>query len=227
MQPPWDLGKGDPLTPMDHWPLTPSAGAGGAARILTVCSGNICRSPAAQLLLEDRLTRAPESDDRGSGWVVRSAGTIGVVGHPVQPEMATLLVDAGVPPGTVDRFTARRLVPELLDEADLVLAMAAEHRTAAVETQPGVFRRTFTLREFAALLAASPAEVTGAAYPSPGERLRAIVAAADRLRRSRAVRMPHDLDVDDPYGRGRAAYERAFAEIKAAIEPIAAVLRAG
>lgn len=184
-------------------------------RILTICTGNICRSPVAELLLRASLTPPFE---------VASAGTFGVVGHPVEPAMARLLLAGGADPRLVDGFAGRRLGEPDVAAADLVLGLAAEHRTAAVQAHPGGLRRSFTLLEFAALVEPLPAVVAGAAYATPAQRLRAVVAAADGLRRDRAVRLPDDLDIADPYGRGDTAYERAYAAIRTAVAVVATAL---
>ncbi len=202
----------------DEPPPTDEAGRG---RVLSICSGNICRSPAAELLLRDRLGHV----------TVSSAGTIGVVGHPVEPAMARLLLDSGVPPEQVAAFRACRLSEADVASADLVLGMAAEHRSAAVQAHPQALRRSFTLVEFSALVAALPTSVTaavrGAAYPSGRARLQAVVTAADDLRRSRRAPLPTDLDVADPYGRGEAAYRQAYAAIRAALGPVVSALQEG
>ncbi len=109
--------------------------------ILCVCTGNICRSPAAERLLAARL---------GPEVRVASAGTLGLVGHGIQPEMAAHLAALGVPDVG---FTSRRLTAADVREADLVLGLAREHRAAAVELVPAAVRRSFTLLEFARLLA--------------------------------------------------------------------------
>ncbi|MDR1766960.1 MAG: low molecular weight phosphotyrosine protein phosphatase, partial [Propionibacteriaceae bacterium] len=51
-------------------------------QVLTICHGNICRSPAAQYLLREAL------DER---YAVSSAGTAAVVGWPVHETIAALL----------------------------------------------------------------------------------------------------------------------------------------
>lgn len=87
------------------------------ALVLTICSGNICRSPMAQALLGRGL--APLGID------VRSAGTIAVDGHPVTSEITELLHSEGV----VDFAHGSRFMSErILAEADLVFAMTAGHR---------------------------------------------------------------------------------------------------
>jgi protein-tyrosine phosphatase len=67
-------------------------------RVLVVCTGNVCRSPAAELLLRDRLGAADVD--------VASAGVHALVGQPVDPPVAELLVERGVAPGG---FRARQL----------------------------------------------------------------------------------------------------------------------
>ncbi|MEO8284563.1 MAG: hypothetical protein ABI568_14370, partial [Pseudarthrobacter sp.] len=54
-------------------------------RILTVCTGNICRSPVAERLLQAGLEQV-----KPGAFRVRSAGTRAMVGDPVQPLSARI-----------------------------------------------------------------------------------------------------------------------------------------
>ncbi|HSP60467.1 MAG TPA: low molecular weight phosphatase family protein, partial [Ornithinimicrobium sp.] len=60
-------------------------------RILVVCTGNVCRSPLVERLLQDGL------DERwGTGrFVVRSAGTGALVDHPMDERSAEVLTGLG------------------------------------------------------------------------------------------------------------------------------------
>ncbi|WP_375429852.1 hypothetical protein [uncultured Friedmanniella sp.] len=198
---------------MTRHPATPSSadwsGPGtDAFAILCVCTGNICRSPAAERLLAARL---------GPDVVVSSAGTRALVGQPISPPMDILIAEAGGDPGG---FTARRLTERLLAPADLVLALTTAHRGEVVDLWPKAVRRAFTLKELARLLGA----VDAAALPAVGvgKRLRAALPLASAQRRP--VRLPGGDDVADPYRRGADAYARSFAEIEEAVAVIAAVL---
>jgi protein-tyrosine phosphatase len=176
--------------------------------ILAVCTGNVCRSPAVERLLRQRL---------GPSLTVESAGTSGLVGEPIAVPMAELLVGSGV---DIDGFAARRLSLVLIQQADLVLAVTRAHRRLIVEAWPKAVRRTFTLREFARLLSG----IDQAALPdgSPADRLRAAVplAAAERGR----WRVPSsEDDVLDPYRQPRPVHEASLAQILPAIEAIAQV----
>lgn len=178
-------------------------------RILCVCTGNICRSPAAERLLASGL---------GPDVEVTSAGTYALVGQPISPPMDQLLRDAGAEPGG---FAARRLTERLLQPADLVLALTRAHRGDVAELWPKAVRRTFTLKEFARLLG----EVDLAALPSgsPGERLRAALPLLAAHRRQ-VTDLSLD-DVVDPYRRGAELYGQAFADIEQAVTSIVSVIR--
>jgi low molecular weight protein-tyrosine phosphatase len=173
--------------------------------ILAVCTGNVCRSPAVERLLANKL---------GPTVTVRSAGTHALVGHPIADPMAALLTHSGIEP---DSFEARRLSENMLKEADLVLTMTRAQRGLVVELWPPAVRRTFTLREFARLLSL----VDQAALPvgSPAERLRAAIPSAAAGRGRQQVPSEED-DVVDPFRLSKAVYAASFAQITSAVEAI-------
>jgi protein-tyrosine phosphatase len=176
--------------------------------ILVVCTGNVCRSPAVERLLRECL---------GPSVTVESAGTFGLVGEPIAAPMAQLLVESGV---NIDGFAARRLSPELIQQADLVLAVTRTHRSLVAEAWPKAVRRTFTLREFARLL--SGIDMTALPAGTPADRLRTAVplAAAQRGR----WRVPsREDDILDPYRQPRAVHEASLEQILPAVETIAQV----
>lgn len=177
--------------------------------MLTVCSGNICRSPAAALLLERAL--GPR------GIVASSAGTIAWPGLPVSPEMAQLLTDDGVPSHA---FRSARLSERHILDADLVLALTREHRSRIVSLVPGALRRTYTLKEFARLASEVPGEELDAVPRTAGERLRTLTALAAQHRAPVAAEAD---DVADPFGRSLADYSAAYGQIRDAVTAIAAL----
>jgi protein-tyrosine phosphatase len=176
------------------------------ARVLVVCEGNICRSPATEVLLRDGL-------GNGSGIEVASAGLGARVGEPVDESVRRLLRARGL---SADG-RARQLTPDVVRGAQVVLTMTAAQRAAVVSRVPAAVRRTFVLGEFAALA------VLAGRLPEeePVRRLAALVESAGRLR---SLRGPAHDDVPDPYGRGGEAHARAFALVAAAVEDLVAVL---
>lgn len=177
--------------------------------VLVVCTANVCRSPAAEVLLQAALGPA-------SGIAVGSAGLRARAGEPMAPEMARLL---SVPAGTV---RARQFLPAAARDAGLVLTMTRAHRAAVVSAVPAALRRTFTLRELAALV--ELADEAGAVPPTgPAERLAALVGLAPRYRGLRSS--GPDDDVDDPYGKDAPAYAHAVDVLRTSVAAIAAALR--
>lgn len=169
-------------------------------RILTVCTGNICRSPAAELLLQAGL---------GPSVLVGSAGTGALVGRPVDPSMAALLQRDGV---SVDGFAARQLTEAQVREADLILAMSLEHRARVVDLAPSAVRRTFTLLEFARIVSSLPLPDTVVGESMAG-RLRALLPLATQARSS-AGDAAAEWDVPDPYQQSHEEFSLAYRLIK-------------
>ena len=175
--------------------------------ILCVCTGNVCRSPAAERMLARAL---------GPSVQVSSAGTYALVGQPFSPPMDRFVLEGGGDPAG---FKAQQLSAEHLRRADLILGMTREHRAAAADLVPAAVRRSFTLREYARLLGRIDLALLPAG--SPAERARAsLPLAAAQRRHVEAV----DDDVADPYRQADAAYARAFADIEQAVRSIAEVL---
>ena len=93
----------------------------GRYSISLVCLGNICRSPTAHVVLEQRLAEAG-LDDR---VVVHSSGTGDWhVGDPMDRRAAATLTAAGYDPS---RHRARQYDASWAGDHDLVLAMDADN----------------------------------------------------------------------------------------------------
>lgn len=181
-------------------------------RVLTVCTGNLYRSPVAECLLRQRLAPLLEAIH------VSSAGTAAAPGVPVEGTAASLLGTAVDLPGTV----TRRLTAGLVESADLVLGAATEHREAAVRLSPvRALSRAFSLREFARLVRAEDA----AGLVDPAVRLTALVKGA-AARRGSAGEDVSDDDVNDPLGASPSEVRDVFRRIEESVDRIAAVLLA-
>lgn len=94
----------------------------GISRIAVVCTGNICRSPMGEVVLRDRLAEAGLDVD-----VVSSGVSSEELGNPIDPRAASALADRGYP---VPDRTARWIGDTDDLDADLVLAMTEQHRSA-------------------------------------------------------------------------------------------------
>lgn len=123
-----------PAQSEEHWGLLEESFSTMFKRILTVCIGNICRSPTAEYLLRERLA----SRDIQLG----SAGLGALAGYPMDATALQLLAEQGID-GAAHR--ARQLTPAMLREADLVLGMEKNHVDAMVRLAPEASGKIFIL----------------------------------------------------------------------------------
>lgn len=188
-------------------------------QILSVCTGNVCRSPIAELLLAEAL----------SGFTtvrVESAGIGALVGHGV-PEPAQRLgaqhhLDA-------TRHVARQITEPMIRDSALIVAMAREHRRYIVQAVPAAMRRTFTLRELARIVDVVeenlPQAVSAAGATTGEEAMRAAIALAASLRGTIPPPAdPDDFDVIDPYRRSDEVYAASFETLVPAAQRVSGYL---
>jgi protein-tyrosine phosphatase len=110
-------------------------------RVLTVCLGNICRSPTAEAALLEAAAEA------GLALEVASAGTGDWhLGHPPNPPMAAAAAAAGLEL----RGTAQQVDAELLAWADLVVVMDRTNLAdvTSIADAAGVTTRIQLFRDF-------------------------------------------------------------------------------
>ena len=169
--------------------------------ILVVCTGNICRSPIAEGMLRDAL-RARFGDDAPA---VSSAGTWGVEGSSPTAEAVSAAHERGF---DISAHRARRLAQVAVADADLVIAMAGEHRDVLAD-EMGVGERAFTLKELVRLLESLPPVRPGAGPGSlPGR-----IEQANAARRAGFAGNPLDDDVADPIGMPLQTYRATAWEL--------------
>ena len=88
-------------------------------RVVMVCTGNICRSAMAQIVLAQRLREVE----------VSSAGVSNEEqGNPIDYRAARLLREQGYKGGDVSTHRAAQITDTQLRHADLLLAMTASHQ---------------------------------------------------------------------------------------------------
>lgn len=103
-------------------PALPPARGAGQYRVTVVCTGNICRSPTADVVLNTLLAEA----GLGRAVSVDSSGLAGWhVGEGMDQRSAAHLARAGYDPG---RHRVRQISPGWHERYDLVLAMDEGHR---------------------------------------------------------------------------------------------------
>jgi protein-tyrosine phosphatase len=173
----------------------------GPLRILVVCTANRARSPMAEALLARRLPDAH----------VSSAGSL-PAGHPATDGATKAMATRGI---DIAAHRSRVLSPQVIADADLVVAMARRHVRDVVVLDPGSFRKTFTLKELV-----RRGEPAGAATDLD-QWLNAVAAG-----RQRADVLGDDSrdDVADPIGMPDATYEETAATLEDLLDRLAVVL---
>ncbi|MGI8947997.1 MAG: low molecular weight phosphatase family protein [Ornithinimicrobium sp.] len=173
------------------------------ARILVVCTGNICRSPFIERLLDDALTRAWGTES----VEVRSSGVRGLEDHPMEPHAHARLEQHGLPaPG----FRSRYIEEHHVDAADLVLTATRQHRGSVVQLRPPALTRTLTFREFGLLAATLPADE----LPSSDDARAWVREVTATLRRRRGQQPLGELDIVDPYTQADEVYDQMARQVR-------------
>jgi protein-tyrosine phosphatase len=174
--------------------------------VLVVCTGNICRSPLAEQILQDMT--------KGSGLdvSVTSAGTFAEVGNPMHPNSARTMLELGYQPKD---HVARQLTPALLDNVHLVLSATEEHRSRVAQTNPAAIKKSFTIAEFArvaAFLNSEPESIDGQVIAEAKTPHQKIELAARY--RGYAPPAAGSEDIDDPWGSDYAEYQRVARQMQ-------------
>jgi len=138
--------EGNRLRVLRQGVLTESAVLrGGALVVLLACTGNTCRSPMAQLMLQksiaDRLNCSPK-DLPSRGVLVLSAGVAAAAGYPASAEAIRVMARRSL---DLSQHESRPLTGVLVRFADLILTMTQSHRAAIVSKWPEAAAKTFLI----------------------------------------------------------------------------------
>jgi protein-tyrosine phosphatase len=165
--------------------------------VFVVCTANICRSPMGEGLLARELLAG------GSSTVVMSAGTH-AVDAPVAEEAVAAVAGLGA---DIAGHRAHLLSRGDLDAAAIVLVMERAHVAHVVATDASAFGRTFCLREIVARIEARGARRANESFDEWVARMHRGRRAADVLRGGT------ELDVADPIGQDRDAFDRCARDL--------------
>jgi protein-tyrosine phosphatase len=195
------------------------------ARILVVCTGNVCRSP----IMEHYLRRHLDERWHGDGtMLVASAGTAALVGSPMDERADLAARSLGL---NTAGFIARALTVDAIAGADLVLTATRQHRGIVVSMYPKALRTCFAVRDFSTAVddlydrSGTPGGLDGETVPADArDRVQRVVAAAAARRGFSPPLDPVDADITDPYRRPDEVYAVMLGQIVEAMPGIVEAL---
>jgi protein-tyrosine phosphatase len=187
------------------------------ARILTVCTGNVCRSPFLERALQAELDRS-----WGAAAIeVRSAGTGALAGDPMESNARARLEENGF---AADGFVARQLTPDLVAGSDLVLTATRAHRGTVAQLHPRALRYVFAFREFADLVAGIGSDRVAQPTDDAQEHVTRVVALAAGERGLRPPMPDEEANIVDPYRRPPEVFDRMTSQIMGSLPAVVRAL---
>jgi protein-tyrosine phosphatase len=108
-------------------------------KLLFVCTGNTCRSPMAAALASHIF---------GPDIVIESAGIDAFEGEAASPPAVAVMRTRGI---DLSGHCARRLTPEMMEAADMIVAMTTAQRALVLRLSPGLADKVYLLSEMAVL----------------------------------------------------------------------------
>jgi protein-tyrosine-phosphatase len=105
---------------------------------LTVCTGNICRSPMAEGILKKVL-------ESSGAALASSSGTHAVIGNPASEFSVIACGESGI---DISQHRAKMLTPEMIKANDIILCMERSHVERVLSIDVRANERVFNLADF-------------------------------------------------------------------------------
>lgn len=113
--------------------------------VVFVCTGNTCRSPLAEKMMERRLSERWHAENGANIPMPIDVTSAGIAAMPGSPASENSQVIARENKLTLDDHRSRPFSEQLLESADLVLTMTGRHRAAIIDRWPQAAEKVFPL----------------------------------------------------------------------------------
>ena len=189
--------------------------------VLFICTGNTCRSPMAQALLQKK-----------ANVHVQSAGLFASAGAPASAGTLDVLQSNDI----ALNHQSQAVTKETLDWADIILTMTMQHKQALTTQYPEVIEKLYALKEYTLLDGQSTWEQLKQAYARLEEKRLIVVTEKDQHQTEQQLRaflreeqdeierleaeLPN-YDISDPFGGDQQTYQETFTEIEKYIDILA------
>ncbi|UOQ50243.1 low molecular weight protein arginine phosphatase [Gracilibacillus caseinilyticus] len=168
--------------------------------ILFVCTGNTCRSPMAQAIIQHK-----------SHINVQSAGIFAGEGAPASQGTKEVLHAKGIP----FQHQSQPVTASLLEWADVVLTMTQNHRDLLKQQYQAATNKVFTLKEYI-----DPdyeqawTELKEAYAQLEDQKLVGKEMQADVIRKiNKLEKKVQNVDISDPFGGNIMTYQKTYEEL--------------
>ncbi|MBU5594857.1 low molecular weight protein arginine phosphatase [Amphibacillus sp. MSJ-3] len=189
-------------------------------KVLFICTGNTCRSPMAEAILQDK-----------SDYQVKSAGIFAQPGTPTNEKAIAALKSKHI------HFngSSQPLTNTLVEWADLILTMTNQHKYTVVSQFTQAHGKIYTLKEYVSDDIDETWHALKQAHLNLEEkRSRVIEKHGGKLTEQeqgdffqeeldeihRLERKLPNLDIPDPFGLDQEAYQKTLTEISQAIDAL-------
>ncbi len=136
--------------------------------VLFVCTGNTCRSPMAEAIARDMLSK---QSHEGITTHVASAGVAAGNGMPATKEALDALTTMRI---TLSDHQSRQLTLSMIDQAEVVYTMTPSHAQAIMTMAPNSVHKVFVLDEQESV--PDPIGQSAQMYQHTADRLRELIA---------------------------------------------------